>query len=527
MTSGAGVHGGGARTSVYRILVVTALLLLYAVLVAQPIDMVRDLGRHLKNGEIILRTHSVPDTNLYSYTYPDFPFVNHHWGSGVVFFLTKEWLGFVGLSALFLAVSLLTFWFSFRTAWKASGFETAVASALVFMPLMAARLEVRPEIFSYLFMVVFFGLLSAVKRGDLHRKWLFLLPAVTLVWVNLHIYHVFGLFILGVFLLESIFDSRVSGKPSLLQTGWLVRIGALSAAASLVNPFGWRGASYPLRILGSYGYAVFENQSIVYLLRYSNYPAIAYYIVGAVVLVASMLFAAHRCARGRAAFSLSNLLLAVSFGCLAFFMVRNFAAFAYFGLPLTAMNVGSSLEWEPRTLAGRYKTALLFVAVFGLTCLVSPSFWRARGEVGVGLKRGTMSAADFLLGEGIEGPIFNNYDTGGYLIYALFPEQRVFVDNRPEAYPAEFFRDEYIPMQENAEAWQRALAKYGFNAIVFNHAEGTSWGQEFLIARVSDPEWVPVFLDQDLLILVRNDDRNRRTIERHRVPRERFGVSER
>jgi hypothetical protein len=517
---------GDAGERVYRTLVTSALLLFFVIASAQPIDMVRDLGRHLKNGEIILRTRSVPDTNTFSYTYPDFPFVNHHWGSGVLFHLTEEWLGFAGLSALYLAVSLATFWLSFRTAWKAAGFETAVASALVFLPLALARLEVRPEIFSTLFMVVFLWLLDAVRRGELRREWLLLLPATMLLWVNLHIYHVFGLFLLGVFLLESLFERWVSKRPAPLAPGWILLVSALSAAATLANPAGWRGAIYPLRILGSYGYEVFENQSIVYLLRYANYPAIAYFLVGAAVLVASALFAARRCARGAAAFSPSNLLLAATFLGLAFAMVRNFAVLAYFGIPLVAMNVGDAVRWRPRTTEARARAALAFVALVGGMCLVSPGFWRTRGEVGIGLKRGTLAAARFLIEEGIEGPIFNNFDTGGYLVYALFPGQRVFVDNRPEAYPVEFFRDEYVPMQAEAGAWREALARYGFNAIVFNHTDQTSWGQEFLIARVDDPEWVPVFLDRDMLILVRNVERNRRTIERYRIPRERFGVSE-
>jgi len=508
---------------VYRGIVVASLLLLYAVLISFPISMVRsDLGRHLKNGEVILRTHAVPSTNYYSYTYPDFPFVNHHWGSGVIFFLTEQAFGFVGLSVLLLAVSLLTFWFFFRTAWKASSFELAVASSLAFMPLMMARLDIRPEMFSYLFMGAFFWLLVSVRRGDLDWKWLLLLPVSMCVWVNLHIYHFFGLFLIGVFWLESVLDSRVLKKPSALAPRGLFTAGAASALVTLVNPLGLKGALYPLRIFEKYGYTVFENQSVVFMLQYANYPAVPYYIAGVVILVASMFLVARRIARREEVLAVSNHALAVTFGCLAFFMVRNFTAFAYFGFALAAMNLGSSLRWRPQTLEGYYKSALAFVAVFGLT-FASPSFWQGRGGFGLGLDRDTLSAANFLIEEGIEGPIFNNYDTGSYLIHALFPGQRVFVDNRPEAYPVEFFEQEYIPMQEDGEAWKRALVKYDFNAIVFNHTDTTSWGQEFLIARVNDPEWAPVFVGREMIILLRNVAKNRGTIERYPVPREMFG----
>jgi len=49
----------------------------------------------------------------------------------------------------------------------------------------------------------------------------------------------------------------------------------------------------------------------------------------------------------------------------------------------------------------------------------------------------------------LQGPIFNNYDIGGYLIFNLFPQEKVFVDNRPETYSSEFFQEDYIPMQED------------------------------------------------------------------------------
>lgn len=53
----------------------------------------QDLGRHIKTGEIILINQSVPRTNLFSYTYPDYRFINTHWLSGVLFFLIHNYMG--------------------------------------------------------------------------------------------------------------------------------------------------------------------------------------------------------------------------------------------------------------------------------------------------------------------------------------------------------------------------------------------------------------------------------------------------
>src|SRR3989338_9141741 len=58
----------------------------------------QDIGRHLKVGEIIWQTKEVPKTNLFSFTEPDFPFINHHWLSEVIFFGIFSYFGFIGLT---------------------------------------------------------------------------------------------------------------------------------------------------------------------------------------------------------------------------------------------------------------------------------------------------------------------------------------------------------------------------------------------------------------------------------------------
>jgi len=69
-----------------------------------------DLGRHLKNGEMILSgTHDVFSKNFYSYTNTDYPVLNHHWGSGVIFFCVKKYFGFEGLGFFCLFLTLAAF----------------------------------------------------------------------------------------------------------------------------------------------------------------------------------------------------------------------------------------------------------------------------------------------------------------------------------------------------------------------------------------------------------------------------------
>ena len=63
-------------------------------------------------------------------------------------------------------------------------------------------------------------------------------------------------------------------------------------------------------------------------------------------------------------------------------------------------------------------------------------------------------------------------------------------------------------MQENDEVWKEANEKYHFNAIVFSHGDATPWGRQFLAARVKDKEWAPVFLDNHIIIFLKQNEGN-------------------
>ena len=94
----------------FRILITALLLSVYGFYLAHQVNLtVGDLGRHLKNGQLFIETGLIPKINLYSYAYPDYPFINHHWGTGVLFYVVEQLGGFSGLSVVFIIVSMVTF----------------------------------------------------------------------------------------------------------------------------------------------------------------------------------------------------------------------------------------------------------------------------------------------------------------------------------------------------------------------------------------------------------------------------------
>jgi len=503
-----------------------ALLTFYGLFLAQKINLATaDLGRHLKNGEIILKTRAVPETNLYSYTYPAFHAIDHHWGTGVAFYLIHRCCGFVGLSVFSVILGLLTFLIFFDLARRVSSFEIAAFCAAVLIPCLGDRAEIRPEFFSYFFGAVFLWILWRYRDGKLSEKPLFALPLLEVLWVNLHIYFFLGLWLCGVFLLEAGWD-YFRDRRSARRVKALALLLAALVAAAMFNPMGFEGAVYPAFIFNNFGYRLLENQSVWFLARLFKYPPTPYFEAGFALLSGSWL-AVWIFLRRR--FSIAQLLLSAFFSATAWLAVRNFTMFAYFALPLAAANAGAVFsakrapEWAKSWLLPL--AALLAVAMMRLDSAYFTSRWRY--NFGVGLAPGVEDSANFFIQNHLQGPIMNNYDNGSYLIYNLYPQERVFVDNRPEAYPASFFRDVYVPMQKDDAKWKEAEARYGFNAIFFDWHDLTPWGQSFIIRRVQDPEWAPVYADRYNVILLKRDAQNAALIARYELPPDAFSVRHR
>ena len=67
-----------------------------------------DFGWHLKTGQLILE-RGVPYTDWYSYTMPDFPWINHEWLTDIFIYTTYNYFGFYSLLLIFLCLYTASF----------------------------------------------------------------------------------------------------------------------------------------------------------------------------------------------------------------------------------------------------------------------------------------------------------------------------------------------------------------------------------------------------------------------------------
>ena len=496
---------------VCKYILLIGLLVFLGLFYAQKTNLTTaDLGRHIKNGQSILETHKPLITNFYSYTQPDHFSVNHHWLSGVAFYLVHKAFDFSGLSIFYILLNLATLFFFFKTAQNKTNFGYAFFLSILAIPLITNRLEIRPEVFSYLFLGVYFYLFSRFKAGRLPFKLLFILLPLQVFWVNLHIFFIVGPFLAGVFFLEALINKRSQAKQYLILLGSLMIV-------SLVNPYGIKGVLTPLTILNEYGYMIAENQSVIFMQRrFKSFVYLWFQIIFGLSFLSFIPLIFKKQLKKHTV----EIILFVCFSLLAWRAVRGIPIFGLFFIPIVAGNVYSCFDGLSRNLRKifNYSCGLIVLALLITGFLLKKAYYPFKPFSGIGLMPGIQNSSFFFKQTGIQGPIFNNYDIGGYLIYNFFPQERVFVDNRPESYSVSFFKETYVPMQEKEELWEEMDKKYGFNVIYFYRHDFTPWAQPFLIERIKDLAWAPVFVDNYVLILLKRNAKNNRLIRAYELP---------
>ena len=470
------------------------LFFVFSFLFRTDLSFDQDLGRHIKLGEIITKTGQIPKTNLFSYTNPDFPFINTHWLFEVVAYWFSQTVGLQVLLILKVVIILLSVWLIFQTIPKDKQ-TLLLPISFIFLHVLRERLELRPEIFSFLFTAASLFILERFLKTK--TRWIFILPAIQLLWINTHIYFFVGLILQAIFILHLTYQYlrlHLSGvKLKILRI-----IFGLSVALSLINPHGLAGLLYPLEVSKNYGYAIVENQTMFFLesINFKD-PNFLFVKLSIGLVMLSLLIALIR-----RKLEIKNILLSLSGMGLALMNVRGFPYLIFLSLPATLQNFGLI---KANTITKLMTIIVAGILIFESLFILSGEYYKTDPRYQVGLRFGenVKGAMDFVLNNNLPGPIFNNFDIGSYIIFRGYPKYQVFVDGRPEAYPAQFFPVTYIPMQSDFTAFKAEEEKWGFRTIIFSRTDQTPWGQTFLQNIVKDPTWKLVFVDEFMIILSR------------------------
>lgn len=473
-------------------------------------DMNQDLGRHLKVGEIIATTWQIPQTKLMAYTYPSYHAGNNPWLAEVVMYLLVQTIGVSGLYIFFILLFLFAFGlvlFSIRD----KPIPVILFVSCLVLGIMWERMSLRPELFSYLFFSIFLVVLYANKKH--FTKWIYILPFIEMLWVNMHIYFFLGIGLVGLFFIDAcvthwksvvLFLKAKSSLPK--KVTQLIILGVLIVIGACINPSWVYGALYPFLVLNGYYFPIGELSNTITLQFYSTFLTVIFFDILAILSI--ILFFAYR-----KKIIFIDLLVALFVGLFGSLMIRNIVFFA-FGMIIPFTHLLEHVYEKTKTNKS-FQIILSSISVLGMIFFLSFSI----NNVGFGftVPAKAEKAVNFLIKNNVSGPLFNSFDIGSYLEYRFYPKQLVFVDTRPEAYPAVFFKNIYLPMQEDTKIFTQVDNQYHFNVIFYTFGENVGFEDTFLSSIAHNSQFKLVYIDDYAIVFVRNTPQNQTLIKKYEI----------
>lgn len=184
-----------------------------------------DFGWHLTTGEYIFQNKTVPKTDLFSFSLPQFPYVYYSWAGELLLYSSQKLAGPLGPSLFFASVLTLSIFFLFKTSQlfiRNQNWLLIIMAAPVAQILAGGRMRVFGLLF---FSIAYFLITKYFYRKNF--KYLLLVPPAFLLWSNFH-----ASFILGIGVLFFLMLLKFSRQLFLTLI--------FSVAAIFINPYFFR-----------------------------------------------------------------------------------------------------------------------------------------------------------------------------------------------------------------------------------------------------------------------------------------------
>lgn len=469
-----------------------------------------DVFYHLKAGEVVWSTGAVPTSDIFSTSAAGARWVTHEWLSELVFYGVYSLAGLWGLIAFSSLLAALLFVFLLRLVHAGKSFSVAAIVLAVFALLAVPFWMPRPHIFSYWFIALFLVFLERYRKSG-ETKLLVWMGGLMVLWANMHASFIFGIGMCAYYAAALFMSGRKEGEEYAVRR---LRAHKLAYAAgaylllSLINPNGYESLLYVVTVMPSAkAFNVTEWQSIV---SFTESLDTRLFLA---VLVLTDMFLLWRLGIRRATRNIPLLLAVAGVSLMPLFSMRYLAVW----LALAAYPAAKTFaEYAEERFPGLPKREgwlavfLVFLIVVRIPLLPkNPS----------STMRIPSRAVDFIEKEGIRGPLFNLYNEGGYLLWRLWPKEKVFIDGRSEVFlgaPTE----EFLSLIDAREGWKRIVdEKYAFNYLILAYWPESLERMVHPLAEAVEKsgEWNLVYWDDAAAVYVRDIPAHRGVIEQFAV----------
>lgn len=433
-----------------------------------------DTGWHIRNGEAILRSGTLPRADPYSWSRPGGEWFAWEWGADVLMGWAHGRDGLTGVAALYLLLIAACTWLWFRLHWTLGGdFLLACLMASPMLSTVNLHWLARPHIFGWVLLLVSIGWLERLPTGAGWRGGMVAF-ALAAVWANLHASFFLLPMMAGIYGFSHILRPLiwpVEAPPEHARAAAYLAAAGGAAAGSFLNPYGWHLHWHVASYLG--------NEEL--LKRIGEFQTFNFHADGAgqILLTVALAGAGAILALGQR--NLAHFLLLGGFSLLALRSARALPILALL-LPLAAGAITRALHEAIPKLSRRpsrwLRQALAYsanlrkleagfsglawapvLAALAVALLHTPALMARTGfppsEFPVAAATGPVAAL------ARDARILTPDKFGGYLIYHFAGSRRVFFDGRSDYYGVQFMRD-YIELVQVRPGLEKLLDRFAF-----------------------------------------------------------------
>ena len=461
-----------------------------------------DTGWHVRTGERILLSASVPRHDPYSFTKQGRPWMAWEWAADVAMGSLHRVGGLRGVAWLYGLVIAVSVWLWVRLTWNSGGDFLFVCALMPWMWTTAGlHWLARPHLFGWLWLML---TLMAAERASIrfqprHGWMAFLLAAA---WANTHASFVLGFVVLALYALGEMTAWFLwkSGDPR--RARWYALALLCAAPGTLLNPYGW----------ALHGHVFHYLRDTELLSRVAEFQSFNFHAdgAGAVLGVLIVTLAGAACAFGQRAAGRGFVILFLSL--LALRSARGLPLLAMCALPLANGSITLALlrarDLRP-ALQGALNGFLRYsgnlrkldagLSGWAIAPIAALAAWLILSIPAVAAHAGfapdefpveAVSRVALLQGD---ARILAPDKYGGYLIYRFAGERKVYFDGRSDFYGAAFMKD-YIRLMQARPEWRAQVRQFGFtHALLPADAP--------LLAALDSAAWRTVYRDKVAVLL--------------------------
>lgn len=485
-----------------------------------------DFGWHMMVGKYIWEYRAIPQTDIFTFSAPDYEYVYHSWLSEVILYLNYSLGGLWGVTLFYALIGALILWIMLKTIRLhinvdktlnprksampriVQPLRTIKGSArlrsatnprsvskidtshnklwiywylLLTIPLILDSSNLRIQLWSFVGLsLIYYLYLNWISKKS---KSVYFIPLVFIIWVNLHAGFIVGIcllilifiFELVTILLNSVNSIQVWGRIDQIESrkllDLLIIIG-LSILGSLINPYYYR-AYQQAWLMGTNQFALTYNSDW--------YPIVRVDAPETFIFTALLFTAMLMGLMVKSKLDLREKLLMMFFFILSLKNRRFVVPLLVVLIPSFAYVFVGMRNKLTKLLEKLWPINKLFFPLFILVIITPALIWIPRIVVAYQSQQAytdqiqnlstkvfyPYDAVEYIKQHPLPERVLNDFNWGGYLVWQI-PEIKTFIDGRMDNFiiDGESFAKQYLTIVNLLPGWEGLLVSHQFDAVL-------------------------------------------------------------